>query len=318
MKKLLQWSTVGALALGLFAGSGDGAALAAEKDPTLNDEQFLVVGHRGVSGLAPEHTLASYDLVKGQKGDYIEVDLQMTKDGELIAMHDTKVDRTTNGTGEVRDMTLDEIKQLDAGSWFNEKFPEYAKEEYEGLKVPTLEEVFQRYGKDARYYIETKSPDVYPGMEEKLLNLLEEYNLTGPNEESSKVIIQSFSQESLLKVHDLNENIPLVQLLWYAPDGNGGYVEESGLTSSPEKVTEEELQAIDEYAVGIGMNYKYNNKMVINEEYVQEARDLDMLVHPYTVNEENDMETLIDWGVTGMFTNFAGKLDSTYKSINKK
>ncbi len=314
MKKFLHWSAVGALALGLASGIGNGSAAAAEKDPTLNAEQFLVVGHRGVSGEAPEHTLASYDLVKEQKGDYIEVDLQMTEDGELIAMHDTTVDRTTDGTGEVRDMTLAEIKQLDAGSWFNEKYPEYAKAEYEGLKVPTLEEVFQRYGKDARYYIETKSPDVYPSMEEKLLELMDEYGLTGVNEKSSKVIIQSFSQESLLKTHELNPDVPLVQLFWYEPDGNGGYVEESGLTSSPENMTMEELEAIDEYAVGIGMNYKYDGENIINEEYIQKARALDLLVHPYTVNEEEDMEMLIDWGVTGMFTNFSGKLDRVYKT----
>ena len=71
-------------------------------------------------------------------GDYIELDLQMTKDGQLIAMHDEKVDRTTDGTGYVKDMTLAEIKELDAGSWFNEKYPQYAKPEYEGLQVPPL------------------------------------------------------------------------------------------------------------------------------------------------------------------------------------
>ena len=67
----------------------------------------------------------------------------MTKDGELIAMHDEKVDRTTNGTGLVKDLTLADIKKLDAGSWFNEKYPPYAKKKYAGLQVPTLEEVFR-------------------------------------------------------------------------------------------------------------------------------------------------------------------------------
>ena len=76
-------------------------------------------------------------------GDYIEFDLQMTKDGQLIAMHDEAVDWTTDGTGFVKDFTLAEIKQFDAGSWFNETYPQYAKPEYEGLKVPTLEEVFK-------------------------------------------------------------------------------------------------------------------------------------------------------------------------------
>ena len=78
------------------------------------------VSHRGASGHAPEHTLISYDMGEKMHGDYIELDLQMTKDGQLIAMHDEKVDRTTDGTGFVKDMTLAEIKELDAGSWFNE------------------------------------------------------------------------------------------------------------------------------------------------------------------------------------------------------
>jgi glycerophosphoryl diester phosphodiesterase len=146
--------------MALFFVVGSTSSFATEKsDPTMNDKKFLVIGHRGVSGLAPEHTTASYDLVKEQKGDYIEIDLQMTKDGKLVAMHDTTVDRTTEGTGEVRDKTLEEMKQLDTGSWFNEEYPELAKDSYKGLKVQTLEEIFQRYGKSANYYIETKSPD---------------------------------------------------------------------------------------------------------------------------------------------------------------
>ena len=70
------------------------------------------VAHRGASGYAPEHTITSYKIGEQMHGDYIEVDLQMTKDGKLIAMHDETLDRTTNGTGRVKDYTLEEIKQL--------------------------------------------------------------------------------------------------------------------------------------------------------------------------------------------------------------
>ena len=72
------------------------------------------------------------------KADYLELDIQLTKDGQLIAMHDTAVDRTTNGTGEVRDKTLSEIKSLDAGSWFNKAYPEKAKQGYVGQKFRLL------------------------------------------------------------------------------------------------------------------------------------------------------------------------------------
>ncbi|WP_077623303.1 glycerophosphodiester phosphodiesterase [Sediminibacillus massiliensis] len=265
---------------------------AMEKNP-LNEKKILNVAHRGASGYAPEHTIPAYELGDQQKGDYVEVDLQMTKDGELIAMHDEELDRTTNGSGYVKDYTLEEIKQLDAGSWFNDRYPSYAKDDYIGLQVPTLEEVIERFGRSARYYIETKSPEVYPGMEERLLEILEAYKLIGPNPASSQVIIQSFSPESLKKVHEMNNDIPLVQLISY---------------SSPAEITEEELVEYSEYAVGLGMNYTQ-----IDREYVEKVRSHNLLIHPYTVNEKEDMRKLLEWGVTGMFTNFPDRLEEVLK-----
>ena len=271
----------------LFASmlpTGTASAVEKDKSPGMNSNKLLNVAHRGASGHAPEHTLASYKLGDEMKGDYIEIDLQMTKDGKLIAMHDESVDRTTNGTGLVKDYTLEQLKELDAGSWFNEKYPEKANPAYEGLQVPTLEQVLQTFGKDARYYIETKSPEVYPGMEEELLRILNKYNLTGVNERSSKVLIQSFSQESLLKMHNLNPNLPLIQLISY---------------KEPATISEGELQELTEYAVGVGMSASK-----IDETYVQKVRSAGLLIHPYTVNEKEQMRRLLDWGVTGMFTNY--------------
>src|SRR4051794_14616879 len=129
----------------------------------------LNVGHRGASGHAPEHTFAAYDLALQMGADYIEQDLQMTRDGVLVAMHDETLDRTTDGSGPVRAVTLDEVKRCDAGSWFAPRFA--------GARVPTLEELFRRYGEQARFYIETKSPEIYPGMEEALLALIGRYRL---------------------------------------------------------------------------------------------------------------------------------------------
>ncbi|MCM3121767.1 glycerophosphodiester phosphodiesterase [Mesobacillus sp. AQ2] len=296
MKPIFRNILMSAALIGIGSGIVDSAAAAEPVDPSLTANQILNVAHRGASGYAPEHTLTSYELGEKMKGDYIEVDLQMTKDGQLIAMHDETLDRTTNGTGLVKDYTLDEIKKLDAGSWFNEKYPDYAKEEYAGLKVPTLEEVIQKFGKDARYYIETKSPEVYPGMEEKLLEILEEYKLTGVNAPSSKVLIQSFSPESLKKIHDLNPDIPLIQLLWY---------------DETAAITDAELEEYKTYSIGLGMNFNR-----IDEAYVQKVREYNLLIHPYTVNEKEDMRKLLDWGVTGMFTNFPDRLQEVLHEKN--
>ncbi|MFT4413972.1 glycerophosphodiester phosphodiesterase [Fredinandcohnia humi] len=287
---------VSAALVGLCAGvvSPVHAASSDNIHPSLTPNKILNVSHRGASGHAPEHTIAAYELGVAMKGDYIEVDLQMTKDGELIAMHDETLDRTTNGTGLVKNYTLAEIKELDAGSWFNERYPDMAKPEYVGLEVPTLEEVIQHFGKDKRYYIETKSPAVYPGMEEELLQVLEKYNLVGQNAPSSKVLIQSFSAESLKKMHQLNPDVPLIQLISY---------------SKPATITDEELNEYMSYAIGLGMNYTR-----INQEYVQKVRDHGLLIHPYTVNNKEDMARLLDWGVTGMFTNYPDRLREVIKN----
>ncbi|BBP86732.1 hypothetical protein BsIDN1_03500 [Bacillus safensis] len=93
--------------------------------------------------------------------DYLELDLQMTKDGHLIVMHDETVDRTTNGTGWVKDLTLAEIKQLDAGTWFNEANPDRQNANYIGQRVLTLDEVLRYFGKRENYYIETKKNQTF-------------------------------------------------------------------------------------------------------------------------------------------------------------
>lgn len=89
-------------------------------EPLSKEEQqhFLIIGHRGASGYAPEHTIEAYQLAAEMGADYLEIDLQQTKDGELVAMHDETVDRTTNGKGLVKSYSLKELQQLDAGSWF--------------------------------------------------------------------------------------------------------------------------------------------------------------------------------------------------------
>jgi len=250
------------------------------------------VAHRGASAYAPEHTIASYKMGDKMKGDYIEIDLQMTKDGQLIALHDETLDRTTNGTGLVKDYTLKEIKQLDAGSWFNERYPEYAKEEYAGLQVPTLEEVFKKLGKNKKYYIETKSPDVYPGMEEELLRIINKYKIN-----KKTLLLQSFSLDSLLKLHSLDPTLKLVQLISYKETAT---------------ISDEEIDYIKGYAVGIGPNHTY-----LNEAYVQKVVQKGLDIHPYTVNTKERMKTLIDWGVTGMFTNHPDILHQLKKELRK-
>src|SRR5699024_5365908 len=96
----------------------------------LSKDNFLIIAHRGASSVAPEHTLESYKHAKEMNADYIEIDLQMTEDNQLVAMHDETVDRTTNGKGKISTFTLEKLQELDAGTWFKQKYPDKAKREY--------------------------------------------------------------------------------------------------------------------------------------------------------------------------------------------
>jgi len=285
-----------ALAALMLSGPSASAQEVAE-DP-LPDVPVLNIGHRGASGYAPEHTIAAYDLALDMGADYIEQDLQITKDGVLVALHDKTLNRTATAPegvparfcrGPVSNRTLEQIKQCDVGSWFNETYPDYASEDYVGLTIPTLEEVFQRYGTSVNYYIETKNPDAAPGMEEELLRLMDKYGLTEPAAKNWQVLIQSFSPESLMKIHDLDPSLPLIQLYF----------------AGSSKAIQRDLDSASDYAVGIGP-YKKD----VDTDLVAAAHDRCLAVHPYTVNETAEMEALISTGVDGMFTNFPDRLEA--------
>jgi glycerophosphoryl diester phosphodiesterase len=287
--------TILLLTMALTAGAAS-AQTATLDGPVLN------IGHRGASAYAPEHTLEAYDLALEQGADYIEIDLQMTADGVLVAMHDKTLNRTANPLegeptrncrGLVSKKTLVQLRSCEVGSWFNEAYPEYADEDYVGLQIPTLEEIFQTYGTSVNYYIETKNPDAAPGMEEELLRLMDEYGLIEPAEENWQVLIQSFSAESLMTIHEIamreyEASLPLIQLYW----------------AGTSKSIQRDLDAVSEYAVGIGP-YKKD----VDAALVEAAHERCLAVHPYTVNTKEEMEKLIALGVDGMFTNNPDVLD---------
>lgn len=261
------------------------------------DAPVLDIGHRGASGYAPEHTIPAYDLALKQGADFIEQDLQLTSDGVLVVLHDETLDRTARPTkasepgdctGPVGTKTLAQIKTCDVGRWFNREYPQYADPSYGGLKIPTLERVFKRYGRDTNYYIETKSPALYPEMEDELLRLMDKYGLRKPAREDWRVLIQSFDQTSLEEIHARAPSLPLIQL--YTNRGSVG--------------VQASLDAAREYAVGIGPA-----KGDVDSALVEAAHDRCLEVHPYTVNETPEMKSLIGLGVDGMFTNFPRRLE---------
>jgi glycerophosphoryl diester phosphodiesterase len=287
-RDMRRYKLAAVLTIVLVALAAPAVGAAPDTQSTL-DGPVLNIGHRGASAYAPEHTFAAYDLALDQGADYIEIDLQMTADGVLVALHDKTLNRTADAPegvpeqycrGLVSKKTLEQIKMCDAGSWFS---PEYA-----GEQIPTLEEIFQRYGTSVNYYIETKNPDAAPGMEEELVRLLGEYGLIERAAENWQVLIQSFSAESLMKIHELEPSLPLIQLYW----------------AGTSKSIQRDLDAVSEYAVGIGP-YKQD----VDAALVEAAHEHCLAVHPYTVNTVEEMEALIALGVDGMFTNNPDLLD---------
>lgn len=238
-------------------------------------DKFLNIAHRGASGHAPENTMAAFDKAVEMKADYIELDVQMSKDGHLVVIHDTTVDRTTNGTGRVKDLTLQELKQLDAGSWFA---PEYA-----GEKIPTLEEVLDRYRGKIGILIEIKEPSLYPGIEEKVAKALKERNMHQPN--NGKIIVQSFDHESMQKFHQLLPSIPVGVLLSHSRYKNG--------------VTDEDLASFATYAT-----YVNPSQLLVDAELVQRIHSFGMKITPYTIQTQDEANRMIAAGVDGIITDF--------------
>ena len=178
----------------------------------------LVIAHRGASYLAPEHTVAAYDRAVEQGADYIEQDIARTADGVLVVIHDATLDRTARGpatdcTGAVVDKTLEQLRRCDFGSWFNERFPDRANSSYAGLKILTLQEVITRYRDKVGLYVEIKNPELYPGIEAELAALLRSSGFVFDGGGRPPVFVQSFSAESLKRLHTIEEDIPLVQLV---------------------------------------------------------------------------------------------------------
>ena len=240
------------------------------------DKDYLNIAHRGASGSQPEHTFLAYDKAVKKEVDYLELDLQMTKDKKLVAMHDSSVDRTTNGTGLIKDKTLKNIKKLDASSSFDTK--------YKGEKVPEFNEVLKKYKNKTNFYIETKSPEIYPGMDKKVLSDLENNNLLKKRDlKNGKIIIQSFSEQSLKNIHKLNKDIPLVQLIENA---------------DIDKIDDKTIRNINEYAYGVGLS-----KNVINKKLIKKFHENNLKVHIFTLDNDKEVKQMKKMNIDGGFTN---------------
>ncbi len=275
--------------------------------------QKELVAHRGASAYAPEHTLEAYKLAIEQGADFVEQDLQASKDGILVCLHDRTLERTTNVEevfperfrrvtvrGRERrqwfvvDFTLAELKQLDAGSWFDEQ--------YSSSRIPTFQEAIDLVRGKAGLYPELKDPEFYARegirMEELLLVVLKRNGFQEPGAiEHTPVVIQSFSKSSLRRLKfEMGCGLPLTYLV-------GDLEGEDGLTHA-------RLLEIRKFAAGIGPAKKL---LLEDSELLSRAHSAGLLVTPYTFRSASVPESfdsvaaemeyfLYELGVDSLFT----------------
>ncbi|WP_256815853.1 glycerophosphodiester phosphodiesterase [Cytobacillus sp. Bac17] len=234
------------------------------------NKRAKVFAHRGVSGHFPENTMAAFQAALEAGADGIELDVQMAKDGKLVIIHDETVDRTTGGTGYIKDMTFEEILRLDAGSWFGNVNT--------GETIPDLEQLLQwavREGNELLINIELKNDLIeYPGMEEKVIDLILNYKL------EQRVIISSFNPESLKRVRDLHATLQTGYLI--------------------EGISENTL----EMAKKIGANSIHCEEGFALSEFGREAKEAGFPLRVYTVNDETRSGLLNNAGVEVIMTDF--------------
>ncbi|WP_043263863.1 glycerophosphodiester phosphodiesterase family protein [Streptomyces sp. CT34] len=199
---------VTAVATGALMGLSALVLLPADAQAASHGHPPVVVGHRGAAAYAPENTLASIDTAHRLGITWVENDVQRTKDGHLVVLHDTSLARTTNvkklfpsrSPWNVGAFTLREIEKLDAGSWFGAKF--------KGVRVPTLRKYLHEVDHNGqRLLMELKNPELYPGVERQALRELRRDGWLDRRHIKHRLIIQSFNADSLKKVHRLNPTL---------------------------------------------------------------------------------------------------------------
>jgi glycerophosphoryl diester phosphodiesterase len=227
-----------------------------------------IFAHRGASAHAPENTLAAFELALQQGADAIELDVKLCADNEVIVLHDQTVDRTTDGTGDVRQLSLAELKTLDAGSHFDFAF--------RGESIPTLAEVFEIVGKRTFINIElTNYASMLDALPVKVARLVERYKVQG------RVMFSSFNPLALIQAHRLLPDIPYGLL---AQPGKSGALARSWLG----RLT--------------GYHALHPEFSDVTRSLVEGCHRRSKRVHVYTVNQEAEMRRLFGLNVDGIFT----------------
>lgn len=227
----------------------------------------IIIAHRGASKLAPENTIAAFRKALELGAGGIELDVHLSRDGHIVVIHDELVNRTSNGKGLVKDKTLDELRELDFGSWFSPAF--------KNERIPELEDVLKLIdGWDGILNIELKNgPVFYPGIEQAVLDMLVKYDMI------PRTIISSFNHYSLVEMRRLNSEIRTAPLYAAGLFEPWNYAKKMGA-----------------YAIH---PLFYN----IVPQIMDGCRLNGIKVHPYTVDDPEYIRAMVAAGVEGIITN---------------
>lgn len=231
-----------------------------------------IFAHRGASGDFPENTLCSFREAARLPIYGVELDVQRTKDGVLVINHDERINRTSNGEGYIRDMTFEELRSYDFGSWKGEQFA--------GEKIPTLQEVLDIF-KTTHHMINIElKTDVflYKGIEDEVITMLVE------NDMLDRVVFSSFDHEMVERV------------LKKAPQNEVGALFMKILVN------------LHEYGVMIGTDALHVSLVAAKREAVKTAIERGNIVRVYTVNTKEDYDLMKKLGVEAVFTDYPEKL----------
>jgi len=229
-----------------------------------------IIAHRGASGHAPENTLAAFERAVELGAGFIETDLHLTRDARFVAIHDRTLERTTNGNGSVNDFTLAQLRELEAGVWYDRK--------YMGERMPAVEEILAFARKhDVVFYLELKYEAAW-GMHHALVGALRN------PDDAARTIVISFDPATLSALRKLDATIM-----------TGLLVEESGMDWV-------------KTALEVGARQICPRSTLITPAFVDAAHRADLHVATWTVNDPDEMRSVIAAGADGVMTDFPDRL----------
>lgn len=245
----------------------------------LYSNEHIVVGHRGSSGDAPENTIASFSKAIDDCADMIEADIQMSRDGQIMVIHDKTLERTTNGSGLVKDFTLDELKKYDAGGWFDKR--------YEGERIPTLDELIELIKGKAYLNIEIKSKENDHTTEiiDKVIEIVEKHDYT------NATLFASFNYEYLKYIKTISS------------DYRCAAVKIPQLDTTPSEISQE--TGCEGFICSVGE---------LNDEIVADSEQNGIIIGVYSVDSDEELAEALRFNVKALATNFPAKIIASLKT----